>query len=269
MTDFDVQWRKTLRAWPREKLTLADKHTGGALAEYADYDEPHGNARPGIPRLMEDTGLSRSAVKQALERLEDEGFVVKGRRGGRSGDGRTYATTYALRLPQMSTATTTAVEKSSTVTDQMSTATPAPVNGHHRDPYLCKTSPSTPSTDRRPSGTGKSAGVEGRSASGSPATGSSSKADLPGSRTLPSSGFQPSSTGSSSQGRSAVVNGRDQGTHAPLRAKAPASSIAESPAPCPLGCGGTIPANASAAWTDGHVQTSHPDMWDAWQAEGR
>src|SRR5258708_7627989 len=47
-----------------------------------------------LERLMEKTGRSRTAVKDALKLLRKLGCIKLERRGGRSGDGKTYGSVY-------------------------------------------------------------------------------------------------------------------------------------------------------------------------------
>lgn len=67
------------------------------LVEIFNHTNSEGeNAFPGIETLIKECALSRSTVKRNLRWLEDHGWITQKSRGGRSGDGRTWASVYVL-----------------------------------------------------------------------------------------------------------------------------------------------------------------------------
>lgn len=67
------------------------------LHEILNYSDAQGeNAYPSVERLMADCGMSRSTVCRHLKWLRDNGWIVLRSRGGRSGDGHTWSSTYSL-----------------------------------------------------------------------------------------------------------------------------------------------------------------------------
>jgi Helix-turn-helix domain len=73
---------------------------GFVLAVLYSYSDPDGgNIRPGIKRLAADCCMDESSIRRHLKVLADRGLIRQESRGGRSGDGRTRASTYRLCVP--------------------------------------------------------------------------------------------------------------------------------------------------------------------------
>jgi Helix-turn-helix domain len=79
------------------KLPAGAIHVLTILYSYSDPDG--GSIHPGVTRLAGDCDMGESTVKRHLKLLRHEGFLVLDSRGGRSGDGRTRASTYRLAIP--------------------------------------------------------------------------------------------------------------------------------------------------------------------------
>lgn len=88
------EWERLVR---RVRLGSSTKLVAAVLATYADPDGSR--IRPGVERLTNVTGLSERSIKYALKKLRDMGLIQQVRRGGRTGDGRAYATIYRLTIP--------------------------------------------------------------------------------------------------------------------------------------------------------------------------
>jgi DNA-binding transcriptional MocR family regulator len=90
-------------------LLRANKHWGKrdrsgnylavALAVY-NYSSADGTSSyASAERVSKDAGISKRTVERALQFLRAEGLIHLDRRGGRSGDGSTWASEYSLRIP--------------------------------------------------------------------------------------------------------------------------------------------------------------------------
>jgi Helix-turn-helix domain len=84
------------------------------LAILFSYSDPDGGGiRPGVTRLAGDCCMDERSVRRHLTLLADRGFIRQESRGGRSGDGRTRASTYRLCVPD-STGQDSPVDNAST-----------------------------------------------------------------------------------------------------------------------------------------------------------
>jgi hypothetical protein len=66
---------------------------------YTYSDATGGNIHPGIKRLAGDCRMGESTVSAQLKLLTDRGFIREECRGGRSWDGRKWASVYQLCIP--------------------------------------------------------------------------------------------------------------------------------------------------------------------------
>lgn len=66
-------WEKRLRA--AKDISWSARATGLLLATYANRDGS--NVRPGVPRLMKDTGLKERALRNHLAELRNAGYIVE------------------------------------------------------------------------------------------------------------------------------------------------------------------------------------------------
>lgn len=87
------------------------------VLDYANADGE--DAYASVDRLARDCCMSRSTVKRRLADLVKDGWLRKGDRGGRRGDGRVFATVYALSTPP-SMAHARSVEKAISMAHQWS-----------------------------------------------------------------------------------------------------------------------------------------------------
>lgn len=61
------------------------------------------NAHPGNPTLARDCGMTERSVERHLKSLMSKGWLSQRVRGGRNGAGDSWASTYDLRTPRVST----------------------------------------------------------------------------------------------------------------------------------------------------------------------
>lgn len=94
-----VEWFETFNAISRTPMNGDTKAVLMAVFSYADgpgRPTLMGNARPGVKRLVEHTGLGRSTVLRKLSELADEGWLQITAKGGGSS-----ATTYRVAVPEL------------------------------------------------------------------------------------------------------------------------------------------------------------------------
>ena len=89
-------WQRALHVTGRT-LPEAVRYTLAVLALYMDPDGTNG--RPGLARLAEARGKSERTIRTHLERAVEAGWLVCVRRGGRDGNGQSWASVYAAVFP--------------------------------------------------------------------------------------------------------------------------------------------------------------------------
>lgn len=92
----DVDPREWTRAWRRVIANPSVKLTGYACADWADY-KTGADIRPGMPLLQKQTGLSDTAIRNALRQMRKWGFIwryYEARLSGIQGDADKYRLTF-------------------------------------------------------------------------------------------------------------------------------------------------------------------------------
>lgn len=90
MSDFKFRYVKEIPA------DMPDPAHRVLIAIWNHTNEAGLEAFPGVDTLAAETGKSRATVLRWMKWLRDSGWIVQERRGGRSGDGRTWSSAYSL-----------------------------------------------------------------------------------------------------------------------------------------------------------------------------